>query len=119
MMATPSEEEIMQTYLLRSILDQLGSSNGFKGHINNLYNTTFWALVQQGGMGEREAEQRLKGTVASDKHEILFQEFRINYHKEAECFKKGTVMFRDVSLCDPSTGSSNMTLTVAVLSHVS
>jgi tRNA(His) guanylyltransferase len=30
------------------------------GHINNLYNTTFWALVQQGGMSNVEAEQRLK-----------------------------------------------------------
>lgn len=30
------------------------------GHINNLYNTTFWALVQKGGMDVREAEERLK-----------------------------------------------------------
>ena len=28
-------------------------------HINNLYNTTFWALVEKGGMGRREAEQKL------------------------------------------------------------
>ncbi|KNG51902.1 Thg1-domain-containing protein [Stemphylium lycopersici] len=64
-------------------------------HINNLYNTTFWTLVQQGGMGAREAEQRLKGTVSSDKNEILFKEFGINYNKEPECFKKGTVLYRD------------------------
>ncbi|KAH7394446.1 tRNAHis guanylyltransferase-domain-containing protein [Pyrenochaeta sp. MPI-SDFR-AT-0127] len=64
-------------------------------HINNLYNTTFWALVQKGGMGAREAEQRLKGTVSSDKNEILFKEFGINYNNEAECFKKGTVLYRD------------------------
>lgn len=67
------------------------------GHINNLYNTTFWALVQQGGMGPREAEQRLKGTVSSDKNEILFKEFGINYNNEPECFRKGTVLYRDVS----------------------
>ena len=30
------------------------------GHINNLYNTTFWALVQKGGMDVKQAEQRLK-----------------------------------------------------------
>lgn len=30
------------------------------GHINNLYNTTFWALVQKGGMDVTEAEERLK-----------------------------------------------------------
>ncbi|KAI4925897.1 uncharacterized protein J4E92_006633 [Alternaria infectoria] len=71
-------------------------SNDEPGHINNLYNTTFWTLVQQGGMGAREAEQRLKGTVSSDKNEILFKEFGINYNNEPECFKKGTVLYRDV-----------------------
>ncbi|KAI4684798.1 uncharacterized protein J4E88_004239 [Alternaria novae-zelandiae] len=70
-------------------------SNDEPGHINNLYNTTFWTLVQQGGMGAREAEQRLKGTVSSDKNEILFKEFGINYNNEPECFKKGTVLYRD------------------------
>ena len=30
------------------------------GHINNLYNTTFWAMVQKGGMGTTEAEAELK-----------------------------------------------------------
>ncbi|KAI2481170.1 tRNA guanylyltransferase [Pyrenophora tritici-repentis] len=64
-------------------------------HINNLYNTTFWALVQKGGMGAREAEQRLKGTVSSEKNEILFKEFGINYNNEPDCFKKGTVLYRD------------------------
>lgn len=29
------------------------------GHINNLYNTTFWALIQLGGMDNRAAEQLL------------------------------------------------------------
>lgn len=28
-------------------------------HINNLYNTTFWSLVQLGGLGHQEAEQLL------------------------------------------------------------
>ncbi|KAH7390747.1 tRNAHis guanylyltransferase-domain-containing protein [Phaeosphaeria sp. MPI-PUGE-AT-0046c] len=64
-------------------------------HINNLYNTTFWALVQQGGMGPREAEQKLSGTYAADKNEILFKEFGINYNNEPECFRKGTVLYRD------------------------
>ena len=30
------------------------------GHINNLYNTTFWALVQKGGMDATAAEEKLK-----------------------------------------------------------
>lgn len=33
---------------------------GVIGHINNLYNTTFWALVQQGRMTTQEAEDTLK-----------------------------------------------------------
>lgn len=73
------------------------SADSDSGHINNLYNTTFWALVQQGGMGPREAEQKLSGSVSSDKNEILFKEFGINYNNEPECFKKGTVLYRDVS----------------------
>ena len=32
----------------------------FTGHINNLYNTTFWALVQKGNMESTQAEERLK-----------------------------------------------------------
>ena len=34
--------------------------NRGEGHINNLYNTTFWALVQKGGMDARQAEEKLK-----------------------------------------------------------
>ncbi|KAF1349432.1 tRNAHis guanylyltransferase, partial [Lizonia empirigonia] len=64
-------------------------------HINNLYNTTFWTLVQKGGMGPQEAEQRLSGTVSADKNEILFKEYGINYNNEPECFKKGTILYRD------------------------
>ncbi|KAH6642836.1 tRNAHis guanylyltransferase-domain-containing protein [Boeremia exigua] len=65
-------------------------------HINNLYNTTFWTLVQQGGMSPQEAEQRLSGTVSADKNEILFKEFGINYNNEPDCFKKGTILYRDL-----------------------
>ncbi|MCJ1454116.1 tRNA-His guanylyltransferase [Mycoblastus sanguinarius] len=64
-------------------------------HINNLYNTTFWALVQQGGIDATQAEERLKGTLASDKHEILFSEFKINYNNETDIFKKGSIIYRD------------------------
>ena len=47
-------------------------------HVNNLYNTAFWALVMRGGMSNVQAEGRLKGTLAKDKHEILFSQFGIN-----------------------------------------
>lgn len=35
-------------------------SNVYLGHINNLYNTTFWAMVLQGGMKNTDAELELK-----------------------------------------------------------
>ena len=84
------------------------------GHINNLYNTTFWALVQKGGMDASNAEERLQvscfnnlslvvlwlilkqGTISSEKHEILFSEFEMNYNDEADMFKKGSIIYREV-----------------------
>lgn len=32
-------------------------------HINNLYNTTFWALVQQGGLSGAQAEEKLRVSI--------------------------------------------------------
>jgi len=68
------------------------------GHINNLYNTTFWAMVQKGGIDTTAAEGELKGTVSSDKNEILFSRYDINYNNEPEIFKKGSVVFREYEL---------------------
>lgn len=70
-------------------------------HINNLYNTTFWTLVQRGGLTPQQAEQKLMGTVAADKNEILFQEFGINYNNEPEMYKKGTVLVREYTDAEP------------------
>ncbi|XP_018611831.1 putative tRNA(His) guanylyltransferase isoform X1 [Scleropages formosus] len=64
-------------------------------HINNLYNTVFWNLVQKGGLTTSEAEEKLKGTLAADKNEILFSEFNINYNNEPLIYKKGTVLIWD------------------------
>jgi tRNA(His) guanylyltransferase len=73
------------------------------GHINNLYNTTFWALVQQGGMTHTAAEEFLKGTVSGDKNEILWSKFGINYNNEPEMYKKGSVVFREYALEDEAS----------------
>ncbi|KAI9730750.1 MAG: tRNA-His guanylyltransferase [Cirrosporium novae-zelandiae] len=67
-------------------------------HINNLYNTTFWAMIQRGGIDAAEAENQLKGTFSSDKNEILFSRYQINYNNEDLIFKKGSVIFRDYNL---------------------
>lgn len=72
-------------------------------------------MVQQGGMSNTDAEQELKvstsvrwllmvvlnecqGTVSSDKNEILFKRFGINYNNEEEIYKKGSVLYRQVCL---------------------
>ncbi|GFP56628.1 hypothetical protein ACSS6W_004877 [Trichoderma asperelloides] len=74
-------------------------------HINNLYNTAFWKLIQLGGLDNKEAEKTLAGTLAADKNEILFSRFKINYNNEPEMFKKGSIIFRDYELVEP--GSHN------------
>lgn len=63
-------------------------------HINNLYNTTFWALVLKGNQTRTDAATRLKDTFSKDKNEILFSEFGINYNKEPEIYRKGTIILR-------------------------
>jgi len=70
-------------------------------HINNLYNTTFWALIQKGGLDAKSAEKELAGSLAADKNEILFSKFGINYNNEPEIYKKGSVVFRDYELVEP------------------
>ncbi|XP_050079724.1 probable tRNA(His) guanylyltransferase [Anopheles maculipalpis] len=60
-------------------------------HVNNLYNTTFWNLVAS-GLSNSESEKRLQGTLASDKNEILFSQFGINYNNEPAIFRKGTIL---------------------------
>ncbi|XP_001657323.2 probable tRNA(His) guanylyltransferase [Aedes aegypti] len=62
-------------------------------HINNLYNTAFWNLVAS-GLTNAEAENRLRGTLSSDKNELLFSEFNINYNNEPAMFRKGTVLLK-------------------------
>ncbi|KAF2668374.1 tRNA guanylyltransferase [Microthyrium microscopicum] len=71
-------------------------------HINNLYNTTFWALVQKGGMSAGDATQALSGTLSSDKNEILWSKYGINYNNESEMFKKGSILYRDFELASES-----------------
>ena len=65
-------------------------------HVNNLYNTTFWALVKLGDMTTTQAHEALKGTLSKDKNEILFSKFSINYNNEPAVYQRGTIAFRRV-----------------------
>ncbi|TPX56348.1 hypothetical protein PhCBS80983_g04578 [Powellomyces hirtus] len=65
-------------------------------HVNNLYNTAFWALVQDktNPSTERAAQALLKDTDSAAKNELLFSRYGINYNQLPELFKKGSVLFR-------------------------
>lgn len=63
-------------------------------HINNLYNTTFWKLVLEGGRTQTEATDDLSGTYSSDKNELLFSKFGINYNNLPQMYRKGTILIR-------------------------
>jgi len=64
-------------------------------HINNLYNTVFWALIHKEGQSPKQAHEALHGTVSSQKQEMLFSRFGINYNALPSRFRKGTVVVRE------------------------
>ncbi|KAL0141789.1 tRNAHis guanylyltransferase-domain-containing protein [Mucor lusitanicus] len=75
-------------------------------HINNLFNTTFWALVKS-GMTEDAAEKHLRGSFSKDKNEILFVEFNINYNNIEPIYRKGSTIIRqktEVTSISPRNG---------------
>jgi len=79
-------------------------------HINNLYNTCFWALVGS-GKTEIEAENALKGTLSDFKNELLFSQFQINYNNLPQMFKKGSVLIRrkmEENVKDSRTGEDTI-----------
>ena len=65
-------------------------------HINNMYNTCFWTLVQHGQCSRQKAEEILCGTFSKDKRSILINRFNQDYDDEDAIFRKGTVMFREM-----------------------
>lgn len=60
-------------------------------HINNQYNTCFWAL-RKSGLSSSVAQAALKGTLADAKNEMLFSRFGINYNSLPVRFRKGSVI---------------------------
>ncbi|WVQ85817.1 hypothetical protein IAT38_007985 [Cryptococcus sp. DSM 104549] len=63
-------------------------------HINNLYNTAFWALVH-GGQTTAEANKTLQGTDSKDKNELLFSQYGINYNTLPAMYRKGSILVRE------------------------
>ncbi|KAF9647864.1 tRNAHis guanylyltransferase [Thelephora ganbajun] len=64
-------------------------------HINNLYNTAFWALVQEGKQTTTQAHEALRGTNSAQKNQLLFERFGINYNDVPERMRKGSVIVRE------------------------
>ena len=86
-------------------------------HINNLYNTCFWALVHS-GLSTKEANATLQvrrpiarmaahvqGTESKDKNEMLFSRFGLNYNALPDIFRKGSTIARAETR--PTTTSSD------------
>lgn len=88
----PSFDGRMVVYPNEKVVRDYFSWRQADTHINNLYNTVFWALVLQAGLTEQEATKRLEGTVSADKHEILHSQFGINYDRLEAMFRKGTTL---------------------------
>lgn len=63
-------------------------------HVNNLFNTAFWALVKKGSKTVQEAEALLKGTSSAEKNELLYSQFGINYNDEHVMFRKGSFIVK-------------------------
>lgn len=91
-------------------------------------------MVLKGGMSNTGAEKELQvntiascskttshvrltqtkqGTVSSDKNEILFKRFGINYNNEPEMFKKGSVVYRGFQLEDLPVPASSSSKSIA------
>lgn len=70
-------------------------------HINNLYNTAFWELVQNKASlkNEQEAEEILKKTDSGGKNELLFQ-FGVNYNEIPQIFRKGSILAREQKMVE-------------------
>ncbi|KAI9503565.1 tRNA-histidine guanylyltransferase 1-like [Coemansia spiralis] len=89
-------------------------------HINNLYNTCFWTLVNKGRLSQKDAEKRLSGTLSKDKNELLFGEFGVNYNDELDIFKKGSVLIRNkelIDVIDPNGQVTKRTKVVVCILH--
>jgi tRNA(His) guanylyltransferase len=60
-------------------------------HVNNQYNTCFWAL-RHAGASAADAQAALRGTLADAKNELLFARFGTNYNELPARFRKGSVV---------------------------
>lgn len=61
-------------------------------HINHLLNCCYWALVEKGKLSPADAQNKINGTTAAQKNELLFG-LGVNYNNEKIEFRKGTLLY--------------------------
>lgn len=78
-------------------------------HINNLYNTAFWAILKSkdNSISPSLAHKLLKDTNSAGKNELLFSKYKINYNNEPEAFRKGTILYRDSKKINDNSDQNN------------
>ncbi|KAM7259429.1 hypothetical protein ACFE04_015170 [Oxalis oulophora] len=82
-------------------------------HINNQYNSCFWALVKS-GKSKSEAQKYLKGTQSQEKNDLLLQ-FGIDYNTVKDIFRHGSSVFR---IKEKRTADENVESAVKLRSKV-
>ena len=75
-------------------------------HVNNLYNTAYWALRQRLQLSAAQAHARLDGTDSAAKHEMLWKDFGVNYNDEDAAFRKGSIILWERHTAEDADGTS-------------
>lgn len=78
----PSKSEVIKCFQWRQM----------DSHRNAISTDCFWSLVK-GGKSERSAQRIMDGMKDSDKNELLFKEFNINYNDTPDWERKGTMVY--------------------------
>ncbi|WCJ41181.1 tRNA(His) guanylyltransferase 1 [Euphorbia peplus] len=84
-------------------------------HINNQYNTCFWALVKS-GKSKSDAQSILKGTQTREKNELLAQ-FGIDYNNLPVIFRQGSSIFRVMTEQENGTSVEKQFTNEVVVEH--
>uniref|UniRef100_A0A0A9WGQ6 Putative tRNA(His) guanylyltransferase n=1 Tax=Lygus hesperus TaxID=30085 RepID=A0A0A9WGQ6_LYGHE len=69
-----------------------------------LYNTCYWKLRETTQLSQQEIESTLRVLNSSEKHELLFSRYQINYAKLPSVYRRGSVLYRSYTDSTPHCG---------------
>ncbi len=78
----PSKDDVIKCFQWRQM----------DSHRNSISTQCFWRLVKS-GMSERNAQKKMMGMKDTNKNELLFSQFGINYNDTPQWQRKGTMFF--------------------------